>query len=126
MEREFLEGLGLEPQTVEAVLQEHEKTLQAHQTQVQHMVLTHAVESAVQKAGGRNLKAVAALLDMEAIGSGEDVAAAAEEAVCALKKEHGYLFRSPVPPYAHYTGSQAAPAKPTTLAGALREHMRRK
>lgn len=126
MEREFLEGLGLEPQAIEAVLEAHGKVVQTHSRQLAALQLEHQVSEAVHKAGGRNVKAISALLDLETIASSEDVGAALEEAICGLKKESGYLFHSAVPVYARFTGAQEAPAKPATLAGALRERMKRK
>lgn len=127
MEREFLESLGMDPQAVEAVLEEHQKTVQAHQAQVAALQLEHQVSEAVHKAGGRSVKAISALLDMETISKSEDVATALAEALSALKKDSGYLFQSAMPPqYARFTGTQDMTARPTTLAGALRERMRRK
>ena len=123
MDKEFLEGLGLTPEAVEAILAQQEETASSHREEMAALRLEHAVESAVQRLGGRNLKAISALLDMESIKNCEDVPTAAEAAVKALKKENGYLFESQVPPpYAPFTGAAQNPApKVTTLAGALRE-----
>lgn len=127
MEREFLEGLGMDPQAVEAVLQEHQRTVQAHQAQVAALQLERQVSEAVLGAGGRSVKAISALLDLDAIRESEDVGAALQEALTALKKDSGYLFQTPMPPqYARFTGSRELPPKATTLAGALRERMRKK
>ena len=127
MEREFLEGLGMEPQAVEAVLAEHEKTVQAHQAQLAEMALQHQVSEAVLCAGGRSVKAISALLDMNAIRGSENVQDALHDAIEALKKDSSYLFGGQVPPrYAPFTGAQEQPQKATTLAGALRERMKKK
>ena len=127
MDKEFLESLNLPEEVVDAILQEQEKLAADHAAQVQQLKLAHGVESAVQRHGGRNLKAISALLDMEKIGAEENVAAAAEDAVKQLKKEHGYLFAADKPPvYARSTGTaERQPAQPVTLAGALRERMRK-
>ena len=69
MKREFLESQGLTPEAVEAVLAEHEKQLHA-------VRLEGCLHSAVAKAGGRNAKAIGALLDMGAIAQSQDMAAA--------------------------------------------------
>ena len=126
MEREFLEGLGMDPQAVEAVLEAHQRTVQAHQAQLAAAQLQQQVSEAVLGAGGRNVKAISALLDLEGIAQSEDVPGALREAIGALKKESGYLFHGTVPQYARFTGSQEQPAKVSTLAGALKERMRKK
>ena len=127
MDKEFLEGLGLEPQTVEAVLAAHGKVVQEHQAQVAAMQLQQQVSEAVHKAGGRNVKAISALLDLETIRGSENVGEALEEAIGALKQDSGYLFLSAMPPrYAQHTGTQETTRKPATLAGALKERMRKK
>lgn len=127
MEREFLEGLGMEPQAVEAVLAEHEKTVQAHQAQLAEMALQHQVSEAVLTAGGRSVKAISALLDMDEIRQSDDVQAALQEAIENLKKDSAYLFGGQLPPrYAPFTGKQEQVQKATTLAGALKERMKKK
>ena len=126
MDREFLEGLGMEPQAVEAVLEEHGKVVQAHSQQLAAVQLQQQVSEAVLGAGGRSVKAISALLDLDTIAKSEDVGAALEQAVAALKKDSGYLFYGAVPQYARFTGAQEEPRKVTTLAGALRERMKRK
>ena len=52
---------------------------------------------------------------------------ALEEALSQLKKESGYLFESSqAPKFARFTGvKETVPAAPATLAGALRERMRK-
>ena len=119
MDKEFLESLGLDEAAVEAVLT-------AYATQVAGLKLNHQVELAIGAAGGKNHKAIGALLDMDALAKAEDLQAAVAEAVAAVKAENGYLFDSP-PKYAKFTG-QADPGKgdePSTLAGALRQRMRK-
>ena len=107
MDKEFLEGLGMDPQAVEAVLQEHEKTVQAHQAQLAALQLQHQVSEAVHKAGGRSVKAISALLDMDGIAQSQNVETALTEALEALKKDSGYLFEEETtpPPYAPGTGT---------------------
>ena len=126
MEKEFLEGLGMEPEAVEAVLAAHEKTVQAHQAELAALQLQHRVSEAVHAAGGRSVKAIAALLDMDDIRDSEDVDGALQEAIAKLKKESGWLFGGQAPRYAPFTGMQEQPVKATTLAGALRERMKKK
>ena len=121
MDREFLEGLGLEEAAVTAILEAHGQAMASANLQ-------HQVAMAIGAAGGRNQKAITALLDLEALAKAEDLKAAAAEAVAAVKAENGYLFESRQPPrYAINTGKAdpAAGNEPTTLAGALRQRMRR-
>lgn len=125
--REFLESLNLEEDAVTAILQEQEKLQQSHQAEISALKLQHSVENAIFRAGGRNVKAISALLDMEAIAGSDDQEKELEVALKALKKDSGYLFESQqVPKYARFTGvKETAPAAPATLAGALRERMRK-
>ena len=61
-----------------------------------------AVERAVTAARGRNVRAIRALLDVDALKAGGDVGAA----VAAVKAENGYLFEGAGPaPYAAGTGT---------------------
>ena len=78
------------------------------------------LDGAITAAKGRNAKAITALLDLDALRDGGDIAAALE----TLKGECGYLFDdAPVPPpYSAVTGTQTGAADtPRSLAAALRE-----
>ena len=105
--------------------QKYNQAVESHRAELARRELASTVEAAVQKAGGRSVKAICALLDMDAIRSAEDVPAAMEQALTELKKDNGYLFEAPTPPpYARFTGTgQGAEHLPATLAGALRERM---
>ena len=121
MDKEFLEGLGLDEAVAESILA-------AHSAQIASMNLQHQVALAIGAAGGRNQKAITALLDMDALAKAEDVQGAVAEAVAAVKKENGYLFETHQPPrYAKNTGNgnPGSTNEPTTLAGALRARMKR-
>jgi len=115
-------GLDWEEKYNQAV-EEHRQVISRLQTQ-------SALEAAVSRAGGRNLKAISALLDMDVICQKEDLPAALDEALSQLKQEHDYLFEAnhTPPPYAWGTGArEGAPVThPATLAGALREKYERK
>ena len=103
--------------------EKYNQALTSHRQELEQLRLQTALESAVAKAGGRSQKAVAALLDMEAIAASQDVPAALDAAVQALKQEQSWLFETPTPPpFAPFTGAKAGenPA-PATLADALRE-----
>lgn len=105
--------------------QKYNQAVSAHALEMDKLRLQTSLESAVSKAGGRSVKAIAALLDMDAIAASEDVTGALDAALSALKQDCGYLFEAPTPPpYARYTGAPGAEqAQPASLAGALRERM---
>ena len=143
MKREFLQSLKvgdttLPKEVIDAIMAENGKDIQLakqtgldweekynravedHERQVKTLHLQNALQTAVTKAGGRNLKAISALLDLESMNEREDLPAALEEAVSACKQEHGYLFYQAAPPYAAGTGSQMPDCAPVSLADALR------
>ncbi len=127
MEKEFLEGLGLNEETVAVILERHQLEQQAHQEQMAALRFDSALEQAVTKAGGRNITAIRALLDLETLASAD--ADAMEKALKNLKKECGYLFADATPPaYAPGTGTrQTSPVdEPKSLADALREKFKKK
>lgn len=152
MKREFLQSLkvgeeALPKEIIDAIMAENGKDIQAAkqagegwEEKYNQAVLMHARElndlrfdtllrEAVSATGGRNLKAIAALLDVEALKGSEDPQKAVSDAVEALKQENGYLFQTQTPPpYARGTGSRqgASSEQPATLAGALREKFERK
>lgn len=83
------------------------------------------IKDAIAAAKGKNPKAVAALLDMEALKSSKNQDADIKAALENLKKDSGYLFEDEPtpPPYAGGTGRTQIqqPGDPTSLGGALRE-----
>ena len=121
MEKEFLMELGIDEVAADTILARHGQELD-------HLQFTHQLEDAIFRAGGRSVKAICALLDVDAIRASEDRAAATTQALKALKKESAYLFAGELPPpYAVGTGaSQAAEDAPQTRAGALKERFRQK
>ncbi len=125
--REFLQQLELSEETVESILAEQGKVMERHKEEISALKLQHGVELAIHKAGGRSVRAISALLDLDSIRQSEDVEKALEESLSQLKKDSGYLFESQqAPRYARFTGvRENAPAAPATLAGALRERMRK-
>lgn len=83
------------------------------------------VKDAITAAKGKNPKAIAALLDLEALKSSKNQDADLTAALDAIKKDSGYLFdeeKTP-PPYAGGTGSaqMKQTGEPTSLSGALQE-----
>lgn len=144
MKREFLQSLKvgdapLSKEVIDAIMAENGKDIQLakqagidweekynqavtdHERKVKALHLQNALQSAVTKAGGRNLKAISAMLDLGSMEEQEDLPAALEAAVAACKQEHGYLFYQVAAPYAAGTGSQMPDQTPTSLADALRQ-----
>ena len=99
--KEFIENLLGQTEEAAAITAEYEN-------RVRSMQVDHALQTAVNAAGGRNVTAIRALLDESAIRASEDIAAAAETAVAQLKRQHGYLFAVPQV-YAPGTGSYQQP-----------------
>ena len=147
MKREFLQNLmeGMPKEVVDAIMEEHGKSLQqakqsakdweekftqaeeAHKNQLAQMEFRNLLGQAIRSAGGRNEKAITALLDLDAIQASQDQKEAVQAAVAAVKAENTYLFRSQLPLYAVGTGTtQPAPAKPESLAEALKEKFLRR
>ena len=133
MNREFLEALGVQEEAIEQVLQAHEYNQKAWQDRyakalddAEQARFDGVLSSAIAAAGGRNPKAIRALLDVQTLRASEDVGAAVENAVAELKNENGYLFRLAAVPYAPGTGTGNFTAtEPLSLAGALHEKFQR-
>lgn len=123
MEREFLEQLGLEEPVIDAVLTEHSKAVQSFDAQLQQVRFDAMFQNAVARSGGRNAKAIGALLDMDLLRASDAPEQALEDALRNLKKENGYLFEQPQPPgYAPMAGTRQTdlPQENQTLAQALK------
>ena len=141
MKREFLFSLmeQMPKEVVDAIMEENGRDIQAakqtakdwearynqavaeQEQKLAKLTFDARLREQILSAGGRNIKAITALLDTEALlGASED---GLQEAVEQVKQDCGYLFHAPqVPPYAHGTGTAAAEApKTANLADALRE-----
>lgn len=152
MKREFLQNLkvgelALTKEVIDAIMAEngrdienarqlgntweekYNRAVQAHQQELNALRFQSALEETVRQQGGRNAKAIAALMDLDAIRESQDLPGALKNAVEAVKKEHDYLFVTQTPPlYARGTGTQTGEThtQSATLAGALREKYERK
>jgi len=86
-------------------------------------VFTDSVRSAIKEAGGRNAKAVMALLDMDALRESKDQSADIKKALDAAKESDAYLFgsdepfRNPVGPSGGNGGTDSALAAMRAAAG---------
>lgn len=146
MKREFLQGLkvgeqALPKEIIDAIMAENGKDIQQargaaqeweekynratteHAAALAAARLENALNEAVRKAGGRNVKAITALLDIDTIRESNDLSAALDASLEELKKDHDYLFQTTgLPVYSVLPGTGTTPPKaPATLAGALRE-----
>ncbi len=109
--------------------EKYNQAVDAHRQEMETLVFGHNLEKAVLSAKGRNLKAITALLDVDALKTSENQQTALEEALQNLKKDCGYLFQTETPPpYARGTGTALSEEtkSPATLAGALLEKFERK
>lgn len=147
MKREFLQNLmeGMPKEVVDAIMEEHGRDVQqakqsareweekftqaeeSHRAELAGLRFQATLGQEITALGGRNHKAIAALLDLDALKESQDQAQAVKEALTALKQENGYLFQRGMPMYAVGTGVTApAPARPESLAEALKEKFLKK
>ena len=109
--------------------EKYNQQVDTHRREMSDMIFGHNLEKAILSAKGRNAKAITALLDVDALKTSENQAAALEEALENLKKDCSYLFQTETPPpYARGTGSMGPEENrsPANLAGALLERFERK
>ncbi len=109
--------------------EEYEKAVSEHQIQLDGMAFQTVLDAAITASGGRNAKAISALLDLDALRNSENRQEAVTKALQTLQAEESYLFGDQTPPpYARGTGTQTNMNKnaPLDLAGALREKFERK
>jgi len=107
----------------------HDQAARMHEKQLDSMAFRNMVEGTIHRLGGRNPKAITALLDLNALQESENRQEAVSAALLALQKEESYLFETQTPPpYARGTGTRnrGNDNAPTDLAGALREKFERK
>ena len=84
---------------------------EAHKKQLADLAFDGVLKEAITAARGRNTKAIAALLDVDALKASKDQTADIKSALEALKKDSGYLFDSveTPPPYSPLAGTQHPP-----------------
>ena len=85
---------------------------EAHKKQLADLAFDGVLKEAITAVRGRNTKAIAALLDVDALKASKDQTADIKSALDALKKDSGYLFDSEEtpPPYSPLAGTQHPPA----------------
>ena len=87
MDQEYLENL-VGAEAAQQILQRHQQALDALRRE-------HALTLAVERSGGRNQRAIRALVEESALQNAEDFQAAADAEVARVKRENGYLFALP-------------------------------
>lgn len=143
MKREFLQSLtvgdtALPKDVIDAIMAEngrdielakqagegweekYNRIVEDHEKEIKALHLQNALQTAITRAGGRNLTAISALLDLESIQQQEDISASLADAVEKLKQENSYLFYQTAVPYAQGTGTSMPDRAPVSLADALR------
>ena len=91
------------------------------QAKLDGMAFDGRIKDAIAAARGRNAKAIAALLDTEALRASKNQDADIRAALEDLRKENGYLFETETPPpYAQGTGTQQMQTKYTPEVNAIR------
>ena len=88
--KDLMDSLGIPGEVQEAILQKHGAMVADYDRRLREQAVDHAVRQAVSAAGGRNLTAIRALLDVGAFG--EDPESDAKAAVAKVKQENPYLF----------------------------------
>ncbi len=128
-ELEMADVSGMSDQIAQLQQQLQEKEAQ-HEKILAHRDFSYTLEKEITAAGGKNPKAISALLDLDALQASQEKEKDIRNAISALQKSDGYLFgnRETPPPYAWGTGSAAGAERkaPSTLAGALRERFEKK
>ena len=107
----------------------YDQATREYEMQLDNIDFRNTLEGMITSFGGRNTKAITALLEPDTLKASENRQTAIEEALKNLKAEAGYLFQTPTPPpYARGTGNRYNPNEtaPTNLAGVLREKFERK
>ena len=81
------------------------------QEKINTITFDNSIKDAIQKAGGRNAKAISALLDMEALKASKNQAQDIEKAIGAIKESDAYIFGvdkpSTPPPFSAGSGTGA-------------------
>ena len=95
---------------------------QEWQAKLDGMAFDGRIKDAITGAKGKNAKAIAALLDMDALKASKNQEADIKAAIESIKKETGYLFEQEQtpPPYAGGTGTHPEGSKYSPEEAAIR------
>lgn len=102
--------------------EKYNQAIAAHQQQMADMTFQGALKEAITAAHGRNVKAITALLDIDALKESKNQTTDIKAALEGLKKDSGYLFENEQtpPPYSAGTGSHAFAGKYDPETAAIR------
>ena len=105
----------------------YEQAISDHKGELESIRFQGLLDTAIRASGGRNSKAITAILELDTLRESEDPQAAVNAALEQLRQRESYLFTTP-PPYARGTGvrERTEETAPTDLAGALRRKYERK
>lgn len=97
-----IQDQGTDLETARKNAQDWEKkyndAITAHQQELADRDFRQLLETAITGAKGKNTKAIAALLDVDALKGSKNQEADIKAALEALKKDSGYLFDTETPP----------------------------
>ena len=96
----------------------YNQAIEAHQKQMDDLAFDGVLKDAITAAKGRNVTAIRALLDIDALKTSKNQADDINTAILDLKKDSSYLFESEQlpPPYARGAGHQTVPFDTQTAA----------
>lgn len=95
MTREFLEGLEISEEAIEAILnkaEEMNRLLEEEKSKGAKMAQDIEIGNVLKQFGAKNDKAVKALLDIAAAENSDDFSLSLKEQLKKLKEENEYLF----------------------------------
>ncbi len=95
--------------------------LEQHRQELEQLQFDHRLDAAITGAGGRNAKAIRALLDLESLRASQEPEEAIAGALDQLRQDNDYLFMQEQEPpvYAAGTGSAALPGQDAALRAAF-------
>ena len=105
MEKDFLTPLAASPEAAEAIWERHRAVVADYESRLAAATRSAALDIAIAQSGGRNAKAIRALIDEADLG---DDPAGAREAVARVRRDNPYLFALSIPT-APGTGAPSAP-----------------
>lgn len=82
---------------VEEYKTKYEQSKTEYEAKITDMQFRASLEAAITAAGGRNAKAIGALIDIDALKASKDQTADIKAAIEACQKENGYLFGATEP-----------------------------
>lgn len=97
----------------------YETSKAEYEAQIADMQFGASLEAAITTAGGRNAKAIKALLDVESLKASKDQTADIKAAIESCQKDNSYLFGTNEPinnPVAHTGGTGAGDVDSNTAA----------